>query len=247
MEGELSWLSCHSCKPTKNTVLALQKQDHYAVLGLGNLRYLATEDHIRIAHRRKVLRHHPDKKAGSSAGPNDDSFFKCIAKAFEVLTNPETRRQFDSIDSAIEDHVPNPKEIKSEDFIATYGPVFAREARFSKVQPVPGLGDMESNKDHVEKFYDFWYNFDSWRSFEMLDKEVTEGADSRDEKRHQEKKNKAERARAKKEDNTRVREMVDMILAADPRIKKFRQEEKAAREAKKKAQGKGGAATPESP
>ena len=65
---------------------------------------------------------------------------------------------------------------------------------------------------------------------------------SRDEKRYQEKKNKAERARAKKEDNTRVREMVDMILAGDPRIKRFRQEEKAAREAKKKATGKPGAA-----
>lgn len=64
----------------------------------------------------------------------------------------------------------------------------------------------------------------------------------RDEKRYQEKKNKAERARAKKEDNTRLREMVDMILAADPRIKRFRQEEKAAREAKKAASGKGGAA-----
>ena len=65
---------------------------------------------------------------------------------------------------------------------------------------------------------------------------------SRDEKRYQEKKNKAERARAKKEDNTRVREMVDMILAADPRIKRFRQEEKAARDAKKKATGKPGQA-----
>ena len=36
--------------------------------------------------------------------------------------------------------------------------------------------------------------------------------------------------------------MVDMILAGDPRIKRFRQEEKAAREAKKKATGKPGAA-----
>ena len=29
--------------------------------------------------RRKVLRHHPDKKAGTS-GTNDDAFFKCIQK-----------------------------------------------------------------------------------------------------------------------------------------------------------------------
>ena len=29
---------------------------------------------------------------------NDDAFFKCIQKAHEVLTNPEKRRQFDSVD-----------------------------------------------------------------------------------------------------------------------------------------------------
>jgi DnaJ family protein C protein 2 len=28
-----------------------KKQDHYAVLGLGNLRYKATEDHIRVARK----------------------------------------------------------------------------------------------------------------------------------------------------------------------------------------------------
>lgn len=28
-----------------------KKQDHYAVLGLGNLRYIATEDHIRVARK----------------------------------------------------------------------------------------------------------------------------------------------------------------------------------------------------
>ena len=62
--------------------------------------------------------------------------------------------------------------------VATYGPVFAREARFSKIQPVPGLGDDDAKKDDVERFYDFWYNFDSWRTFEMWDKEVNEGSDS---------------------------------------------------------------------
>jgi len=36
---------------------------------------------------------------------------------------------------------------------------------------------MDASKAEVEAFYDFWYNFDSWRSFEWLDKEVNEGSD----------------------------------------------------------------------
>lgn len=56
---------------------------------------------------------------------------------------------------------------------------------------------------------------------------------SRDEKRHQEKKNKAQRAQRKKDDITRVRTLVDTALASDPRIKQFKAAEKAARDAKK--------------
>jgi DnaJ family protein C protein 2 len=70
---------------------------------------------------------------------------------------------------------------------------------------------------------------------------------SRDEKRFTEKKNKADRAKAKKEDITRVRELVDMVLAADPRIKRIKAEEKAARDAKKKGGATGGAAKPLTP
>jgi hypothetical protein len=59
--------------------------------------------------RKKVLKHHPDKKVSSATPPtnslqfsgintNDDAFFKCIQKAHEVLSHPEKRRQFDSVD-----------------------------------------------------------------------------------------------------------------------------------------------------
>jgi DnaJ family protein C protein 2 len=94
------------------------------------------------------------------------------------LLNPETRRQFDSVDPAIEDHVPNAKTVSAEEYCQVFGPIFAREARFSKKQPVPSFGDENASKQDVESFYDFWYNFDSWRSFEALDKEVNEGSDS---------------------------------------------------------------------
>lgn len=65
---------------------------------------------------------------------------------------------------------------------------------------------------------------------------------SRDDKRYTEKKNKTERARRKKEDIARVRALVDTALGLDPRIKRIKQEEKDAREAKKKARS--GTSTP---
>lgn len=60
---------------------------------------------------------------------------------------------------------------------------------------------------------------------------------SRDDKRYTEKKNKTERARRKKEDTARVRGIVDLALSVDPRIKRIKQEEKEARDAKKKTKG----------
>ncbi|KDQ12497.1 hypothetical protein BOTBODRAFT_34461 [Botryobasidium botryosum FD-172 SS1] len=218
-----------------------KKQDHYAVLGLSRFRYKATPDQIKIAHRKKVLKHHPDKKAGSGDS-NDDSFFKCIQKAMETLTNPERRRQFDSIDPYYEDlQSDDPSSATPflkqppEHFFKVFGPIFEREAHFSKTPEaeVPLLGAIDATKAEVEAFYDFWYNFDSWRTFEYLDKEINEGSDNRDDKRYTEKKNKSERARRKKEDNARLRGLVDIALQADPRIKRIKQEEKEERERKK--------------
>lgn len=160
-----------------------------------------------------------------------------LISAFEILSNPEKRRQFDSVDSAIDDEdVPaaSKKPKDAEEFVSLYAPVFERESRFSKAQPVPQLGGADASKEEVEGFYSFWYNFDSWRSFEYLDKDVNEGSDSRDEKRYAEKKNKAERARRKKEDVGRVRGLIDQAMAVDPRIKRIKADEKAAREAKKR-------------
>ncbi|KAF9915588.1 hypothetical protein BX616_005806 [Lobosporangium transversale] len=206
-------------------------QDQYAVLGLSHLRYKATEDQIRRAHRRKVLRHHPDKKA-AHGGLHDDGFFKCIQKAFETLMDPVKRRQWDSVDPNVPDSVPNPKS--KLDFYKAWGPVFEREARFSNIHPVPMLGNEESTKEEVESFYNFWYKFDSWRSFEWMDKEDGEGHDSRDDKRYFEKKNKAERAKLKKEDNARLREIVDQAFALDPRIKTFKEQASKQRNAKRR-------------
>lgn len=154
-----------------------QKQDHYEVLGLSSLRYKATPGQINFAHRRKVLKHHPDKKAKLGGDVNDDAFFKCIQKAYEQLIHPEKRRSFDSVDAGIPDHFAPKTAVPPEEFLEYWNPIFDSESRFSKKVNVPSLGTMEDEKIQVETFYEFWYSFDSWRSYEYNDKEVNEGAD----------------------------------------------------------------------
>ncbi|OCL09460.1 zuotin [Glonium stellatum] len=207
-------------------------QDHYAVLGLSKYRYRATEDQIKRAHRKKVLKHHPDKKAAAGS-TEDDSFFKCIQKATEVLLDPVKRRQFDSVDEGADVEPPTKKETQKGNFYKLWGRVFESEGRFSKIQPVPKLGNDKSTKEEVEHFYNFWYNFDSWRTFEYQDEDVPDDNENRDQKRHVERKNQNARRKKKTEDTARLRRLVDDALALDERIKKFRQQEHAQKNKKR--------------
>lgn len=209
----------------------LQGQDHYAVLGLSKYRWRATEDQIKRAHRKKVLRHHPDKKAAAGS-TEDDSFFKCIQKATDILLDPVKRRQWDSVDEGADVNPPSKKDGQKK-FFKSWGPVFEAESRFSKKQPVPQLGDDNSTKEDVEEFYNFWYNFDSWRTFEYLDEDVPDDNENRDQKRHTERKNANARKKRKNEDVGRLRKLVDDALAQDERIAKFRKAEKEQRNKKK--------------
>ncbi|KAK3330692.1 DnaJ domain-containing protein [Apodospora peruviana] len=207
-------------------------QDHYKVLGLSKYRWKATEEQIKRAHRKKVLKHHPDKKAAAGR-TEDDQFFKCIQKATEVLLDPVKRRQFDSVDEEADVEPPTKKQLQKGNFYKLWGSVFKSEGRFSKNHPVPTFGDDKSTKEDVENFYNFWYNFDSWRTFEYLDEDVPDDNENRDQKRHVERKNANARKKKKAEDNARLRKMLDDCSAGDERIKRFRQEANAAKNKKK--------------
>lgn len=179
-----------------------------------------------------MLKHHPDKKAASGSN-DDDNFFKCIQKATEVLTDPVKRRQYDSVDEGANVEPPSKKQTQKGNFFKLWGPVFESEGRFSNKQPVPKLGNDKSTKQEVEEFYDFWYNFDSWRSFEYLDADVPDDSESRDQRRHIERKNNNARKKNKTEDTARLRKLVDDALGLDERIKKFRKEESAQKNKKR--------------
>lgn len=210
-------------------------QDHYAVLGLKKLRHRATEDIIKRAYKQKILKHHPDKrKAMGEEIRADDDYFTCITRAWETLGNPMKRRSYDSVDPYFNDDLPDEKDCKNN-FYVVMGKAFKENARWSTKKPVPRLGGSDTPRDKVEKFYSFWYDFDSWREYSYLDEEDKESGQDRDMRKWIEKKNKATRAKRKKEEMTRIRMLVDMAYNMDPRIKKFQQEDKDKKTAAKKA------------
>merc|ERR1739838_421095 len=195
------------------------------------------DDQIKKAHRYKVLKHHPDKrKAAGEEIKEDDDYFSCITKAFEILGNPVKRRAFDSCDPTFDDDVPEVlKKDNKDDFISVFGPVFSANTRWSIKTPVPQLGSEESSREDVDRFYSFWYDFDSWREYSYLDEEDKEKAGDKWERREIDKINKAQRKEKKADETKRIRKLVDNAYNSDPRIARFREEEKNEKLAKKKA------------
>ena len=84
--------------------------------------------------RKKVLKHHPDKK---SSQPNakdsklcEQSLFACITIANDILSNKAKRRAYDSVDPHFDDSIPSVNANSKSNFIDVFGPVFERNARY---------------------------------------------------------------------------------------------------------------------
>jgi molecular chaperone DnaJ len=66
------------------------KRDYYEILGVSRN---ASETEIKKAYRRLARSHHPDVNAHD---PNAEERFKELTEAYEVLSNPESRRAYDT-------------------------------------------------------------------------------------------------------------------------------------------------------
>ncbi|XP_010452481.1 PREDICTED: chaperone protein dnaJ 49-like [Camelina sativa] len=64
------------------------KKDYYEILGLGNT--CSVED-LRKSYRKLSLKVHPDK----NKAPGSEEAFKSVSKAFQCLSNEDTRRKYD--------------------------------------------------------------------------------------------------------------------------------------------------------
>jgi len=67
----------------------MAKRDYYEVLGIARK---ATPDEIKKAFKKLARAHHPDRNKGSK---QSEDKFKSVNEAYQVLSNPEKRQQYD--------------------------------------------------------------------------------------------------------------------------------------------------------
>ena len=67
----------------------MAKRDYYEVLGVSKD---ATEDEIKKAYRKIAIKYHPDRNPGNKEA---EEKFKEAAEAYDVLHDPQKRKQYD--------------------------------------------------------------------------------------------------------------------------------------------------------
>jgi molecular chaperone DnaJ len=89
------------------------KRDYYNILEVGRD---ATEEDIRKAFRKKALEFHPDRNKNADAGDK----FKEVNEAYQVLTDPERRQQYDRFGHASA----NASGFEGADVFGGFGDIF---------------------------------------------------------------------------------------------------------------------------
>src|SRR5690349_11288849 len=80
------------CLPFFENVKVMAK-DYYEILGVPKT---ASADEVKKAFRELAHQHHPDKQGGT------DAKFKEINEAYQVLGNPDKRKQYDQFGANFE-------------------------------------------------------------------------------------------------------------------------------------------------
>lgn len=234
---DVNWKGTKKKKIKDGKKKSKDSEDLYALLGLKNERWTADANQLKNAYRKVCLEHHPDKRL---AGVEDEAvkekienYFKSIQEAYKILSDPVRRREYDSVDE-FDDSLPS--ECATQDFFKVFAPAFRRNARWSVDQEQAQaleLGDEQTPYEKVEKFYNFWFQFRSWREFPHPDEEEVESAESREERRWIDRHNSKLREKGKKDEGKRLREFVDNAYRIDPRVVKKKEEDRIERDRKK--------------
>ena len=69
--------------------MSVDYKDYYKILGVERS---ASEDEIKKAYRKLALKYHPDHNPGDKSA---EAKFKDVGEAYEVLGDPQKRKQYD--------------------------------------------------------------------------------------------------------------------------------------------------------
>merc|ERR1719463_718915 len=214
-----------------------KEMDFYALLEVGEG---VSEQELKVVYRKLVLDRHPDK-LGRPATEEDRHHFGMIQRAYEVLSDMKSRRQYDSM-RPFDDDIPEKFNKLVNDFFKSFAPVFERNARFSEHRPVPLLGNADTSLEEVRRFYKFWGTFETWRDpladAQQCGEELCDlaEAENREERRWMEQENNRIAKRYRKAELERIGKLVELAKANDPRLlAEAEAAEEAARVQKKEA------------
>ena len=218
-------LSCRHQPPKSYTSLTKEHKttDWYSILSVDRN---VSQKELKAAYHRKCLETHPDKDT-----TREDEAFKKIKKAYDFISQPNSRRAFDSI-MEFDDSFPTAKCYEtSEQFFDDFGPVFQRNAYWCVKSP-PLLGGATTSDDEVDDFYDFWFSFRSWRDFShVVDPVEFEGdEEDRETRRRVQRENDRQHEKLRRQELKRVSSIVEKAFKLDPRVRSRAQRHKEKRE-----------------
>lgn len=99
----------------------MEEENYYKVLSIPRD---ATIEEIKQAHRQLVRDKHPDLKPND---PEAEQEFMRIQQAYETLSNPEKRQEYDAGRSKVDDQQYDPQqEAEAADLDTIFGAVFGK-------------------------------------------------------------------------------------------------------------------------
>ena len=120
----------------------MEKRDYYTVLGVSKT---ASSDEIKSAYRKLAMKYHPDRNPDNKDAENK---FKEAAEAYEVLSNPEKRKQYDQFGHQGPMGGFGGQGMNMDDVFKNFGDIFGdifgqqaqQQRRRGKAGPVPKRG-----------------------------------------------------------------------------------------------------------
>jgi molecular chaperone DnaJ len=94
------------------------KRDYYEILGVAKS---ATPEEIKKAYRKVAIQFHPDKNQGNKEA---EEKFKEAAEAYEVLSDPEKRAQYDRFGHARQGGGGGGQNMNMDDIFSQFGDIF---------------------------------------------------------------------------------------------------------------------------